>query len=451
MPLQSGSSQAVISRNIAELVRAGHPQAQAAAIAYKHARGEDEAVPSVSKRFYSPAQLTQKKTWTPEGFLVCHDVPISRIGDMEYSQEELQAQDVFIDDDGSGIVRVTRTAEEVFRPEAIASFQGKPITNNHPNEEVTPDNWKEYTVGVLLNPRPGQNELSNCVVGDALITDADAIEDVLHDKREVSCGYDAKYDQIQPGRAVQRNIIGNHVALVERGRCGPVCSIGDSQMADKQTLKQRMLAALTKTLTTDEEAGLHIHMGGSDEEGEKKPDPYAEHFGKLHDSMAKMADAFTKLSDHLMKGKDAVDPDDKDDPEVKPEQAKDSIAKLKANAEILAPGFKLTLPTHDSKTKTAAFRDAVCACQKQVLAVATQDEEKKKTLSAFGDTSKMTADQIDATFTAAAELVKASNNDKVTGTFTRQTFSRDSKKGPLTPAELNAKYQKHYGINQPAK
>lgn len=38
MPLQQGSSQEVISKNIAELVKAGHPQKQAAAIAYKEAR-----------------------------------------------------------------------------------------------------------------------------------------------------------------------------------------------------------------------------------------------------------------------------------------------------------------------------------------------------------------------------------------------------------------------------
>lgn len=43
MPLEKGSSQSVISANIAELVRAGHPQKQAEAIAYREA-GKDEAV-----------------------------------------------------------------------------------------------------------------------------------------------------------------------------------------------------------------------------------------------------------------------------------------------------------------------------------------------------------------------------------------------------------------------
>ena len=43
MPLAKGSSSEVIGENIAELVRAGHDPAQAAAIAYKVANGEDRA------------------------------------------------------------------------------------------------------------------------------------------------------------------------------------------------------------------------------------------------------------------------------------------------------------------------------------------------------------------------------------------------------------------------
>lgn len=38
MPLAKGSSKGVISRNIAELIRAGHKPDQAAAIAYRVAR-----------------------------------------------------------------------------------------------------------------------------------------------------------------------------------------------------------------------------------------------------------------------------------------------------------------------------------------------------------------------------------------------------------------------------
>lgn len=43
MPLEPGSSREVISHNIAELIRSGHPRDQAAAIAYKEARKHKRA------------------------------------------------------------------------------------------------------------------------------------------------------------------------------------------------------------------------------------------------------------------------------------------------------------------------------------------------------------------------------------------------------------------------
>ena len=51
MPLSKGSSQEVISRNIAELVRAGHPQAQAVAAAERMARGDSAATTAAGIMF----------------------------------------------------------------------------------------------------------------------------------------------------------------------------------------------------------------------------------------------------------------------------------------------------------------------------------------------------------------------------------------------------------------
>jgi uncharacterized protein len=56
MPLESGSSQAVISKNIAELISAGHPRKQAEAIAYSKAgkSAQDESIKGAGIMFVTP-------------------------------------------------------------------------------------------------------------------------------------------------------------------------------------------------------------------------------------------------------------------------------------------------------------------------------------------------------------------------------------------------------------
>src|SRR5690606_27126345 len=71
------------------------------------------------------------------------------------------------------------------------------------------------------------------VDADMLITHADTIADIDKGKRELSCGYSCDLEHV-PGEwidprtgvahrydAIQRNIRGNHVAVVSKGRAGP--------------------------------------------------------------------------------------------------------------------------------------------------------------------------------------------------------------------------------------
>ena len=64
------------------------------------------------------------------------------------------------------------------------------------------------------------------IYGGALLVVIDAIEAGLTD---VSCGYDALYKQLAPGKGKQYQITGNHLAVgTDRGRAGSRCAIGDS-------------------------------------------------------------------------------------------------------------------------------------------------------------------------------------------------------------------------------
>jgi hypothetical protein len=203
-------------------------------------------------RFYTTEQLGPERSLTPEGFLLCKNVPIARTGSQIYAHGEIP-----VEPDSNGLIHIDRPESEVFRNETLASFNGKPVVDEHPPEgRVTPDLWRQKAVGVLINPRRGDglNFDNAFMYADMLIQDQGAIEAVLNGKREVSAGYDSEYLQLAPGHGQQRNIVGNHVALVDRGRCGPRCAIGDAlPMANRV---QAMQNRIRRAVRTKDEAGV---------------------------------------------------------------------------------------------------------------------------------------------------------------------------------------------------
>jgi hypothetical protein len=210
--------------------------------------------------FYTVSQLSDRISETPEGFLVCEDVPILRAGDMEYRPDETTITA------GDGPTILSRTIAEIHRPETLKSFEGKPITMLHPSDDggsvfVTPENWKEHSVGIAQNVRKGEGESGDKVLCDFLITDAEAIDAVKTKRlREVSAGYSLKTIEVGAGRGFQRDIIGNHIALVPRGRAGKQCAIFDHQTDSgeikmKTSLKDKVVGMFSKAFdesVTDE-------------------------------------------------------------------------------------------------------------------------------------------------------------------------------------------------------
>lgn len=168
---------------------------------------------------------------TREGFLICEAVPIGRTGDYIYLKAEGQSPGVEPDDDGEIISY--HPPEVVFDPATLASFEGKPVTLDHPPvEEVTPADWKQYAVGHVSNVRRGEGDNADKIIADLVISDAAAIDAINNGLREVSCGYDAYI--VPDGKGHERidAIRGNHVALVQEGRAGHDCAIQDSKPAE---------------------------------------------------------------------------------------------------------------------------------------------------------------------------------------------------------------------------
>lgn len=150
--------------------------------------------------------------------------------------------------EGSGIVDVYREPEEVFNETAIASFNGKAFTDTHPACDVTSDNWQMYAKGEITNARRGTGEDANFLVADILVRDPITINEIQSGaKREISAGYECEYVE-KGGKIYQKNIRGNHVALVQAGRAGSQVRIKDEKPGIKLTPKYRFICCIDKAI-----------------------------------------------------------------------------------------------------------------------------------------------------------------------------------------------------------
>ena len=167
---------------------------------------------------YYGSRISPHMTETPEGYLICHNVPINRTGTQEYTAGEMQ-----LDGDPERIITVNRYPEDVFDAAALASFEGKDVTSGHPPENLTPENHAAYSKGHVENVRRAGDQ----TIADLHIKDATLISDIKNGIiREVSCGYVCNWEPDGAGYK-QTNIRGNHVAIVPHGRAGHDVAIKD--------------------------------------------------------------------------------------------------------------------------------------------------------------------------------------------------------------------------------
>lgn len=185
----------------------------------------------------SPNQLE-----TGEGFLICRNVPIARTGSQEYLGSEIGLTGA----EETQQITVYRSPEDVFSEPALASFEGKPVTNDHPPELIGPDDVTVYEKGHAQNIRRGSGEWVDYVLADLHIHDRELIDAVQKGKREISCGYTCEYVENADGTYSQKNIRGNHIAVVDRGRAGKRAAILDSDTMNKEQAKRPERKAMKK-------------------------------------------------------------------------------------------------------------------------------------------------------------------------------------------------------------
>lgn len=123
-----------------------------------------------------------------------------------------------------GVRREYRPPSEVFNEDSLASFSMVPVTDDHPPEALNARNAKKYAVGAVGE---SVKQDGDHVAASLAIFDEDTILKMQSGKQQLSCGYTADLIE-EPGispegekyDAIQTNIRGNHVAIVDMGRAG---------------------------------------------------------------------------------------------------------------------------------------------------------------------------------------------------------------------------------------
>lgn len=287
------------------------------------------------------------------GFTSIHANPISKVGVFPYLGRSICPS---LDPDK--MYAVYRPAEELSCEEAIASFKGLPLVDDHAmlgkeSDGLTPA--ERYGVHGVI----GDNVFfeDGYLKGNIKIFSEKMTELIDAGKKDLSAGYRCKY-YIESGEfngqkydAVQRHIRGNHVALVKEGRMGKDVAVLDqstftidAKEFDVMT-KEELKAALDAAVSPLLERITTIEKHAADAAEKEKMDDEKEAKNKADKEAAEKEASEKEAKDKLFEKKE----DKKDDKAAT--DAAEATAKL--GAEIAA--LKAAL---DAKESTAQ-RDAL--------------------------------------------------------------------------------------------
>ena len=421
-------------------------------------------------RIYTTAKLSENISQTPEGYLLCQGAALARTGTMAYLPEEVPPEIVkgFHGDQ----VLISRDEAEVFRPATLASFEGKPFTLNHPDEDVNPDNWSELAHGFASNVRRGDGRQQDLMLADILITEADAIEAVLHDgMRELSCGYDCDFEVIRPGVGRQINIMGNHVALVDHGRAGARCKIKDQRetpMTPKKTNKRGWADKLRRLLKDAEAEEANAPQDEDTPPPQDEDNPVAATDDDVAASLEEIKLMLRTLVEALKPQGTDEDPQQDEDPdqsatdEDNPQQDEDPDACAQDEDD---PQQDEDLPVKSADRKPGRMADAATvrsakrmglsgcrvgdnadAVRRTALGMACRNPNTRRIVdSVLGGKplARATAAEVRAAFSAVGVLASAGNNRRTVDSLSSPGAGGSKK--PITPADINKLNAAYYG------
>ncbi|EOX9503506.1 TPA: DUF2213 domain-containing protein [Citrobacter amalonaticus] len=369
-------------------------------------------------KYFFKTRLGNTRFQLADGSVLFKDVPIGRTGEQEYDATE--RPELIPDSRGKVIVR--RTPEEVFSERAMASFEGMAVTIGHPRDFngeiifVTPENWRQLANGHIQNVRRGQGSESDLLLADVIVKTPEGLQAIDDGDDEVSCGYDADYEQISPGLANQSAITGNHLALVPNGRAGFRCKIGDAMPSTTKNWFTRLLKA-RKTNDAAEMANLidnpPDNMTGDNDDvtssmtpggvvinlAPQSPMP-APTLPVTTDSEEEIPAWGKALIEAVAKLTPAAPTTVDEDEDEKGEEEGAVTGDAAYRADLIQPGIQLP-----AKAKPTAFK-------RQILAAA--DQSLVRSIVGDADVTKLKKATVDMAFNAVSELAKNRNTNAQT-------------------------------------
>lgn len=183
--------------------------------------------------------------------------PVSMVGVFPYTGEQID-YDGALGLEPKKIYWVFRGPEELFNPEAIKSFNGLPIRVGHvmlgrgfaPVDEESAD-------GCIFNVRQSLDMPEYLIAEFCIYTDR--MQEILNKGKikELSLGYRCQYVPCigsyngKPYEFKQVNLRGNHLALVEHGRCGSSVRVCDQALVTFDSLPKEI-----QDMEKDENKGM---------------------------------------------------------------------------------------------------------------------------------------------------------------------------------------------------
>lgn len=183
---------------------------------------------------YFGVKLSPNRIKNDKGQLIVLGCTFARTGKQKYHKSEL---DIPVNPGDDEFIYLDRPIEEVSSPATIASFEGAPLTDDHPDEDVKVGvNWHTEAKGMAFNIKfKFDSDTSGHLEADLIFTDSKVIDDVEnHRINELSAGYNCDIDE---ETWTQRRIRGNHIAVVESARAGRVAYIRDKSFKKNNKIK----------------------------------------------------------------------------------------------------------------------------------------------------------------------------------------------------------------------